>query len=120
VADETVIRNILLESAAIVALVDNRIYFNKAPQAPQAPYMVYSLISGAPETYLADSAGLTRKVVQLSCYASTASLGRQMSDLCFRQIESKHHKCISEVFVGFEEDTELYHFASDYSLWLEI
>ncbi|MBV4531006.1 DUF3168 domain-containing protein [Pseudomonas sp. SWRI107] len=60
-------------AALIGAGIDCRLYsFGEAPEKPVKPYVVWSVINGSPENYLAGRPDSDRFTLQLDVYAATA------------------------------------------------
>lgn len=81
---EKAIRARMLSSAAIAALVGNRVYVDDAPQvtggANPYPYIVLRTVSATPGHVFAGYDGLTEFRVQVDCYARTSDVSRQLSN----------------------------------------
>ena len=55
----------------IIAAVGDRIYPHVAPSSAELPFIVWQRISSTGFRHMTASAGLTRELVQFSCWAST-------------------------------------------------
>lgn len=117
-SNETVVYSILTDHAAFRAIVGQNVFYIRAPQSAAPPYAVYNLLVANPENYLDDAVGIDRRTVQVSMFSSTASQARQMVDEARLAFEQQKYVCLAESFVGYEEETNLFHFVADFSLWL--
>lgn len=66
------LRRILLDDAAVAALVGARIYRSVLPQKPVVPAVSYFEVSGQGDHHNAGPSGLAAPRVQISCWGETA------------------------------------------------
>lgn len=77
--------------------------FGLAPQNPQLPYVVWQMISGAPENYLAGRPDTEGHTLQIDVYANSAEEVRQVAGLVESTIETE---CYVTRYGGEERDDE--------------
>jgi hypothetical protein len=70
--------------------IECRLYsFGEAPQKPVRPYVVWSLITGSPENYLAGRPDADSFTLQLDVYATTAGPVRAVTEALCAAIEPR-------------------------------
>lgn len=112
----------LLADSAITTLVDDRIRPQAAPIGNAKPYIVYTVISGAPENSMDGyTSGVARYRVQFDCYASTqqavSRLARALRDRL--QTAAASFSAVVDndpLFQTYEDDTRLYRRALEASI----
>lgn len=101
----------LSNNATITALVKDRIYPLRMPDAPGAwPVLVYHRISGARESTHTGNAGFGRARVQLSCWADSYAGAKQ---LALAVVQALHNYLgplgnITKTAVDVENEIDLY------------
>lgn len=110
-------------------LIGERVYYVKAPQDVETPYVVFLEVSSPREHSHDGSSHLTNARFQFSIFAETYYEAKQIADQIQSILQSFNgtmggvggvsiHGSFHQNEIDFwEEDTELYHIACDYSIW---
>ena len=61
----------LIDHAALLTLVSNRVYQEIAPTNAALPYITWQIISDIPTGHLVAESGIAKKMVQFDCFAAT-------------------------------------------------
>jgi hypothetical protein len=127
---ETAIQKELSGTAAVSALVSNRIYFVKAPQDVIKPYIVFFKVSAPREHTHDGAAGLVEARFQFDVFATTYIAAKAIAGQiqAILQGYSGTMGGAGGVYVNgcfyddeqdlWEEDTNLYHIAMDFLMWV--
>jgi len=121
----------LAGTAALTALVGERIYFRKAPQDVLKPYLVFFKVS-APREHSHDGAsGLAVTRWQFSTFAETYKGAKDVTQQIQAALQGFSGVMGGDggVFIGaslyvdendyYESDSRLFHIAADYRIWHE-
>lgn len=120
---EEAINSRLAGYAGLSALVSTRVYPVIAAQGATLPYIVHSRISGVRESAMGSDTGVARTRVQVSSYGSTYSSAKNVAKQARLALQRYSGTIGSDeilaIFVEndidlYEEDTRLYHVATDY------
>lgn len=120
---EEAINSRLAGYAGLSALVSTRIYPVIAAQGATPPYVVHSRISGVRESAMGADTGVARARVQVSSYGLTYSSAKNVAKQSRLALQRYSGTIgadeILAIFVEndidlYEEDTRLFHVASDY------
>lgn len=77
-------------TALLGAGIECRLYsFGEAPQKPVRPYVVWSMITGSPENYLAGRPDADSFTLQLDVYAATVAPVRAVTEALCAAIEPR-------------------------------
>lgn len=113
--------NTLRASAALVALVDTRIYrHGQAPQGVAAPYVTWSLITGTPENQLSGTPPVDSMTIQVDCWANGAAGDKgveTLADLVRDAMEPYAHMTGMPVDQR-ETETKLWRMALQFDWWM--
>jgi hypothetical protein len=128
---EQALMTYLLDQSAITALVNTKIYFTRAPQDVDQPYIVVFKVSG-PRVHSHDGgSGLANPQFQLSIFASSYGTAKEIAAAIQSALQGYTGTMGggSGVFVGncmyvnevdqYEVETELHHIAVDYEFFHE-
>lgn len=103
-------------SSAVTALLGSspvRLYpFAEAPQTTPDPYVVWQLISGAPENFINQLPDLDQYTIQIDSYAKTAAAARQVAEALRDAIEPHAH-IVRWSLDDIDPDTNLRRFSFD-------
>lgn len=89
------------------------------PQDADLPAVTYSLVSGAPENYIAEAAGIDHMIVQLDFWAYSLSQAQSVADQCRAVLEANGRNCLVRFNPDdFEPDTKRFRVSYDFSFWL--
>lgn len=77
---QVVLANLLLESHALRALLENRAFWDEYPQGLEYPGIVMFYISGRPGYHMQGSDGLTPSRIQFDCRGRSADEARQVAE----------------------------------------
>lgn len=77
---EIALRTRITAGGPVRALVEARIYPQKAPQNAARPYGVYQRISSNPERHMGGAAELAQARIQFTWYADTWQVARDIAD----------------------------------------
>lgn len=83
-------------SAALTAVIGTNpcrcfLFGEASPTPPEAPYIVWQILGGAPENHLADAPTIARYSLQVDIYGETAASARSTAGLFRSAIESVAH-----------------------------
>lgn len=116
----------LLAQSGITDLVGQRIFFVKAAQDVEKPYLVLTKVTGPRESSHDGASGLAHPRFQVSVFAETYA-GAKVIALAVQAALEGYQGLMDEVYVDgvfyddendfYEDDTKLYHVASDYIIW---
>jgi Protein of unknown function (DUF3168) len=95
---------VLLGSAAITALVVDRVWLGVRPQGERRAGIVVTQISGADEGTLTGPSGTTKGTIRLDCLAPTAAAAEQLADAVTTAIDGKSFTGIDWLLVTDRED----------------
>lgn len=106
--------------AAVTALIGAapvRLFmFGLAPQKVQLPYVVWQLVGGGPENYLAGRPVEEDHALQIDVYAGTASAARQIAAAIEHAIETH---CYITRYGGESRDPETMNYRSTFDVdWI--
>lgn len=76
----------LTASPEIEALVDDRIYPDRAPQGVVRPYVTFFVVATEPALHLTAGAGVTSSQVQLDIWADDNATRRSIADALFARL----------------------------------
>ncbi|MHA0333664.1 tail completion protein gp17 [Sphingomonas aquatilis] len=78
---EEAVRSLLLETAALSALVGTRVDWGVRPQGAALPAVVIYLVAGGPRMNLAGPSGWSRDRLQFDCWGRTYKAARDVADV---------------------------------------
>lgn len=110
--------------AGISALVGARVYPDIAPQDVARPFVVWQEINTEQMNSLAgsvESGGLTNYLIEATCWAATGAGARNLdAQVRAAMIAATQFKSVLSdgQSLGFDPDTKLYGYQSDFSVWL--
>lgn len=112
----------LSADSAVAAIVGTRIYANRAEQAAQFPYVVFTMVSSIPDQTHGEASELDSTLVQFSCYASTYHAARDLRQAVRAALEnqtlSDGIKPIIDISRDqYEEAASVHHLIVDVSFW---
>lgn len=101
----------LSTTAALVALVDDRIWPGRAEDSPIMPYVVWQEIDGQPDATFNEASTSGHRPVQFSCVAGTYAAAREIAKAIMVAIDSVPlaggEVCLAcSDFDGFSEPTD--------------
>ena len=96
---ESCVVQMLRDNAPIAALVNSRISPHIDAQGEAMPRIAYSRVSGEHEQSHRGSSGLCRCVLQLSFFAATYAVAKQLGELA-RKVLQGYHGTVGTVTVG--------------------
>lgn len=116
---ESDVQSVLVASAAVGALVGDRIAAGMLPEGELRPYVTYSLVTGERIPSMTDS-GLMRHVrLQLDCWSP--SYGQAKSIALAVQGAMEASALFEVVFIAdqdlYDPETKLHYVVLDYSVW---
>lgn len=94
---QTVLANLLLAHAPLLALVGNRVQWDALPQGSPQPSIVMSVISGVTNYTMQGASGFVSTRVQFDCRGTTAPQARQVAEALKARLSG-----LSLIFSGFE------------------
>jgi hypothetical protein len=98
-----------------------RVYrFGEAPDPDRItlPYVVWQIITAAPENHLSGTPGIDRQSVQIDVYAATDS-GADAAGKLVRDTLEAHGHCLEYRTPPRDPETRLYRVSLDFDLFLE-
>lgn len=110
------VQDALKGSAALVAIVGQRIYQTQAPEDVARPYAVWTIISAVPELQLSAPPEDDDQRVQVDCFSDAQPQSRAM-------IQAAADACevIGNIVFGpwfsFETDTKIFRASFDVEIW---
>ncbi len=107
---------ILHDAAPVAAIVGVRIYRDFAGDAPIAPYVVWSMLSGVPENNLSQTPPTDRYSVSVDCFALTEAASDALVLACRNAMEAAGHVQTIQS-LGRESDTKLWRYSMDADIW---
>lgn len=120
------IRTLLINNAAVSAIIGQRVYPNQLPQGVRSPSVVYNRITGRAEYTLAGSGGLLEDLFQIDSIAVDSDSATNLA-LAVHDALSAFKGPISGVTVRgifrqnlrdlFDEAVQLNRMAGDYVVW---
>lgn len=126
---EQAIKTELTSTTALTALVGQRIYYVKAPQDVEAPYIVFFKVTG-PRVHSHDGASsLAHPRFQFSIFADTYYMAKQIAEQLQTALQGFNGTMgtgagveVGAVFYEdetdfWEKESKLYHVACDYIFW---
>lgn len=102
---------LLSASAAVTALVGDRIHRNNAGDNPQAPYIVWRNVNGRPQHYHGSPTTLDAFRIQIDCWGSPAD-AKKLAKAVRAAVEP--HAVEVSFFDDFDAETKLTRFNSDW------
>lgn len=116
----------LLAQSGVTALVSDRIYFVRADQDVETPYIVVTKISGVREHSHDGSSELAHPRFQISVFGTTYSSCKSVTAAVQAALQG-YKGAMSDVTVGavfydnetdtYESDTGLFQIITDYTIW---
>lgn len=113
----------LLNVAALTALIDDKLYYVKAPQDIQEPYIVFFKVSSPREHSLTGPSGLATARFQFSIFSTTYQEAKQIAGLIQTALQGQN-KIIggaggvyANILYDNEQDLtedEIYHVAQEF------
>lgn len=82
-------RKLLIDDAAVSALVGTRVRPQKASQTDSLPYMIYRVVSGVRSGHFTGSALVNRSLVQIDGYARTEQESVNMVDAVRKELDGR-------------------------------
>jgi hypothetical protein len=123
---ESAFMSLLIDDYDLADLVDDRVYYNTAPQDVEVPYIVLFKIAGPREHSHDGVSHLAHPRFQFSVFANTYLEAKQVTQAiqgildCF-QGESEGILIESCLYINevdmYEPQTNLHHIASDYEIY---
>lgn len=110
------VQAILEADTALTAILGDNIYMTVAPQGAEPPFIVWNVVSNAPYTSLGCPADSDQERIQLDSYSRDPSQSRQLAALVSQRIQ-KHGNIISGAVPSYEQDTKLYRYSLDCSIF---
>jgi hypothetical protein len=108
----------LRSSAAVLAIVGNSIYrHGAAPQGQSAPYITWSIVSGAPENTLSELPQVDSLKIQVDCWHGKDAGVEDLAAAVRNALEPYAH--MTRINVDEQEpDTKLYRISLQFDWWL--
>lgn len=106
----------LAGSAPVVAWAGTRIFPNQAPENTKGRYIVFQVVGGMPENYLASNPTADNIRVQIACWADSALGASQGADLVRTAMEP-YGMLTGYGESVFEPDTRKHGYRFDWSIW---
>lgn len=104
----------LTGSTSVSAIVVDRVYPQKLPQAPTLPAITYNLVSAVRVRDLEGPAGKSRHRISINCWGNTYASVRGLADAVRRELDGYGSGYMRDTFIGsitldneidlFEED----------------
>jgi hypothetical protein len=119
---ETTLYAVLKADPAVAALVvsggETRIYPLEVPQDVAMPAVVYQRIASAPEVTLAGDVGLDAVRIQVSCWAATYSVAKELAAAVRAAVNASNLRAVTEMELD-DRDTETrqYRVIIDFRIW---
>ncbi len=112
-SDETIeaaIVSALINEATISAIVSARVYPMTAPQGTALPYIVYQQISAVRDHTMDGPSGYTDSRYQLTCWAVSYKLGKQLFEAVRKFFDGFHATVINRPiqYVQFENELDTF------------
>ena len=126
---EQAIKTELESTTALTALIGERIYYVKAPQDVETPYIVFFKVTGPREHSHDGASGLAHPRFQFSVFSTTYYEAKQIAEQLQAALQafSGTMGTGTGVHVGacfyedendlYEVESKLYHIAVDYTFW---
>lgn len=111
------VTELLLSSAAVVAIVGSAVFRDPAPQDHIGPYVVWFVVSAVPELNLAEVPGVDEQRIQIDCYSDSQPQAGLLAAAVRGIIETETHVLLGPDELGVEPDTELYRWTMDAAFW---
>lgn len=103
---------------ALAAVAGGRTYPNVAPDVPTTPYIVYSRVSGVPETMLDGTAPLENSRFQLDCYEKSYAALQTLVAAVKAALAAASFKNVLLLEQDlYEQQTKMHRAVLDYSIW---
>lgn len=111
----------LTADAAVAALVEARVFPNKAPQDAAAPFVVYQLISEVPENILRGGSSLSSSRLQVDSYGVTYLEAHAVAAAVAAVFEAFSSPSLSAWRLStrdlFDDEAQLHRVWADFSVW---
>lgn len=116
---ESDLRTALLASAALIALVGQRIAAGVMPEGDARPYVTFALVSGQRAGSLSAPGTLRNARLQISCWSPSYGQAKQIAQAAQDAVEGS--TLFDSIFNGdqdlYDPNTKLHYVALDYSIW---
>lgn len=113
---EQTVYDLLRQDSAVSAIVGTRVYMIELPEDKGLPAIVFQRISTAPVTSLNGDSGLDLVRLQISCYATTALVAKQLAAAARACLAAVHSTTVLELD---DRDPDTRHFRTlvDVNIW---
>lgn len=111
------IRQALLASSQVTALVSDRVMPLTKPQAGANPSITLQLVDLTPETHLRGHANLDGARVQVEYWATTYDATKDLADIGRLAIAASDRVLVFETR-DYDFEVKLYRFAQDFLVWV--
>ena len=107
-------------SAALTALISDRIYPMMMPQDPVLPSVTYQRISNMPVNALSGACGLDKPIIQIDCWSTTYAGVKALGDTVRKALAAGPYFSLqlSDEDI-YEPGTEIYRVSMDFSCWFK-
>jgi hypothetical protein len=110
------IQQALKASAALVAIVADRIYQTIAPETADRPYVVWFVATAVPDNTLSESPQRDDQRIQIDCYSKSQSEAGAMKAAVVDAIEPLGY-IVFGPWNTYETDTKLFRWSMDLEYW---
>lgn len=111
----------LIAAAGVTALVGERIYALKAPQAGQAPFVILGVVSAVPQNAFEAGARLVESRLQVDAYAKTYLEARAIDAAVTAALTQLHRSDLAFWKTNerdlYDNETSLHRVSCDFSVW---
>ncbi|SEJ31620.1 Protein of unknown function [Azotobacter beijerinckii] len=116
---EADLRTALLASAAVTALVEQRVAAGVLPEGEVRPYITYALVAGQRLGSLSSSGATRQARMQLNCFSANYGQAKAIAEAAQEALEAS---ALFEAVFNGDQDTydptaKLHGVILDYSLW---
>jgi putative Ca2+/H+ antiporter (TMEM165/GDT1 family) len=110
------VQTTLKASAALTAIVGDRVYQTVAPETSARPYVVWFIVSAVPDNTLSERPQRDDERIQIDCYSPSQSEATRMKDAVVEAVEA-----IGYIVFGpwntYEAETKTFRWSLDLEYW---
>lgn len=110
------LQNILINSAAITSIVDDRIYAVIAPETlSNAPYIVYSRAISLPDAHLKGNSGLDQVRITIDCWAKKLETAKDLAQIVRSELAGT--AIVKSDFDDYDSEEKYFRSSQDFQFW---